>query len=226
MSASGSSGGDSTSQAPSGVIDTTITTNQSSPETTTATPLPLAELLDELTQTYDLSNIDTDQRYRLVQLWKAATKMKEMSDGRLRDSQLSEQQRQRLSLIEAIKKEWDKRPQGNDNPYDDLLSYTQTARLAPMPWRLASPKKPPGGTSKRRTTNKTDITMRTTQTQQMSPNPLSMKKGKTTERSPEAPRNLGFIQRIPKDEFSQRVQQCKPTVRHRTLPTKSHILTP
>lgn len=208
MSSRGRPGRKPTSRATRNAPDITTINHQTSSETITDTPLPLAELLEELSQTYDLSDITLDKRFRLVQLCTAAKRMKEMEKGRLEESQLSEHQSTRLSLIQDIKEEWDADDHNTKNPYDELRTYTQTTRLPPMPWRRPENKKN-GGRSNQKT-GKTDVTMRTAQSQQTAPNPSPMSKGTTTERNPEKPRALGLIQRIPMDEFGKRVRQCKP----------------
>ncbi|KAG9041412.1 hypothetical protein FS837_012309 [Tulasnella sp. UAMH 9824] len=202
MSSSGRSGQNSTSRATTSTADITTIT-QTSSETITDIPLPLAELLGELSQTYDLSDISLDKRFRLVQLWNTANKMKEMKDGRLEESKLSEHQSTRLSLIQDITKEWDADDHYTKNPYDELRTYTQTTQLPPMPWRSPETKKKGG----RRTKKRTDTTMLTAQSQQTAPNPSPRSKGTTTERTPEKSRDLGLVQRIPMDEFDKLVRQ-------------------
>ncbi|KAG8950125.1 hypothetical protein FRC04_007980 [Tulasnella sp. 424] len=210
MASSGSSGQNTTSQAAPDAMDTTTITNQPSSSNIKDTPLPLAELLEALNQTYDLSEIDIDQRFRLAQLYMTADSMQEVESGRLHESQLSESQRERLSSVRMIKEQLDELPIGNENPYDNLRGYTQTARLPPMPWRWGldyQQKKQLGGTKKSRRTAQTDVSMRTAQTQQTVPNPPTPTKGKSTRRSPEKPRELGYIQKIPMDEFCRLVKQ-------------------
>ncbi|KAG8918926.1 hypothetical protein FRC01_001578 [Tulasnella sp. 417] len=209
MSSSGSSRRASTSRAATGVLGTTTVADQASSGSIVDTPLSLAEFLEELSQTYDLSDISPDKRFRLVQLWKAANRMRHMDNGRLQGSKLSEHQRTRLSLITDIKEEWDADDHENSNPYNDLRNYAQTTRLPPMPWRSSSGSqqgKPGGGGSRKRTAI-TDVTMLTAQSQQTAPNPSTMSKGATTTRDPQTPRDLGFIQRISMDEFGKRVRQ-------------------
>ncbi|KAG8914549.1 hypothetical protein FRC01_004011 [Tulasnella sp. 417] len=208
MSSSGSSRRASTSRATADVLDTTIAATQISSGSIVDTPLAQAELLEELSQTYNLSDISLDKRFRLVQLWKAANRAKEIENGRFQDSRLSEHQRTRLSLITQIKEEWGPADHENRNPYDDLRNYTQTARLEPLPWRYNPGPQQRRKRGKSRTqTAITDVTMRTAQSQQTAPNPATMSKGTTTTRTPEKPRDLGSIHFISMDEFGKRVRR-------------------